>query len=122
MTDTDQNFNKKLFYRSETQEKWPYRSENQQYFFFSPFFQLNYFWIQISDLNLDTCSKNRIARSVDFRRVPANGSRFATGSSDTSSYIFFIANIYSTIPIYRYILRAIAYTLLDIYIYVHVSY
>ena len=85
MTVTNQNFKKRLSYRSETQEKWLYRSENQQYFFFSPFFQSNYFWIQISDLNLDTCSKNRIARSVDFRRVPANGSVFATGSSDTSS-------------------------------------
>ena len=87
MAVTDQNFKKNVFYRSETQENRLYRSEIQHYSFFSLFFPSNYFWIQISDFNFSTCSKNRITRSVFFRHVPANGYMSVNGYSDMPSYI-----------------------------------
>ena len=107
----EQNFKKKPFYRTELQKTRIYRSElqknailqirNSLMFHFSPFFKSNYFLIQISDFNFESCTRIGIARSVDFRRVPANGYMSVTGYSDMPSYNVYLI-IFIKINILQY--------------------
>ena len=83
---TEQNFKKTRIYRSELQKSATLQIRNSIMFHFSPFFKSNYFLIQISDFNFESCTRIGIARSVDFRRVPANGYMSVTGYSDMPSY------------------------------------
>ena len=83
---TEQNFKKARIYRSELQKSATLQIKNSIMFHFSPFFKSNYFLIQISDFNFESCTRIGIARSVDFRRVPANGYMSVTGYSNMPSY------------------------------------